>query len=163
MWVSGLANFNPGRGGLTGNQQLFMTTCSNGVAEPTLSTAAEMQPELMPGQDYVFAIERSTTAYTLEVTGNFARSGQRTLRFTRPFVAENRPIWHYNVTPGEYDGRYNATLTQTGVCNAPSGGQTSGRGVRRIGRVRGIGRVERNPGSTPLCEKGYLQTFEACR
>lgn len=115
MWVSGLPNYAPDRGSLTGNSQLFMTSCSNGVAEPQLSTAAELQPELMPNQDYVFAIERSKTAYTLEVTGNFARSGQRTLRFTRPFIAQDRPVWHYNVTPEEYDGRYNATLVQTGV------------------------------------------------
>ncbi|WP_394830067.1 discoidin domain-containing protein [Pendulispora rubella] len=112
MWISGMPNWTPGPGGVPGNSQWFMTTCSGGVAENQLSTAGELQPELMPNQFYSFAIERSATAYTLEVTGNFARSGYRTLRFTRPFVVSNVPIWHYNTTASEYDGRFNGTLVQ---------------------------------------------------
>ncbi len=48
--------------------------------------AAEMQPEIMPNSDYVFAVERSTTGYTLEVTGDFLHAGHKTLRFYSPFI-----------------------------------------------------------------------------
>ncbi|MFD1501585.1 discoidin domain-containing protein, partial [Streptosporangium lutulentum] len=120
MWISGLPNWNPGPGGLAGNSQWFMTSCSGGVAEQQLSSAAELQPELMPNQFYTFAIERDATGYTLEASGNFARVGQKTLRFHRPFIVGNAPIWHYNVKPGEYDGRYNATLVQNDVNGSAS-------------------------------------------
>ena len=66
----------------------------------------------MPGEFYTFAIERHTTGYTLEASGNFARVGQKTLRFHRPFVVDDIPIWHYNTAPGEYDGRFNGDLVQ---------------------------------------------------
>ena len=118
MWVNGLPNFSPGQGGLTGNQQLFMTSCSFGVAQPVLSSAAELQPELMPDEDYTFAIERDKTGYTLEASGNFTRVGHKTLRFHRDFVdASGRPIWHYNNTPDQYDGRFDSSLVQNGVVN----------------------------------------------
>ncbi|CNF78658.1 Uncharacterised protein [Mycobacterium tuberculosis] len=32
--------------------------------------------------------------------------GQATLRVHHDFVEDGRPIWHYNQTPGEYDGRF---------------------------------------------------------
>ena len=89
-----------------------MTSCSGGVAERQLSSAAELQPELMPNEFYTFAIERDTTGYTLEASGNFARVGQKTLRFHRPFIVDNTPIWHYNSAADEYDGRFNASLVQ---------------------------------------------------
>lgn len=112
LWINGLPRWNPGRGSLVSNSQWFMTSCSAGRAEPHLSSAAELQPERMPDETYTFAIERSATGYTLETSGNFARVGRTTLRFHRPFVVDGVPIWHYNVTPGEYDGRFNADLTQ---------------------------------------------------
>lgn len=112
MWINGLPNWTPGKGGLAGNSQWFMTSCSGGAAENQLSSAAELRPELMPNQDYTFAIERDATGYTLEATGTFARGGKRTLRFHRDFVVGNVPIWHYNVKAGEYDGAYNNTLVQ---------------------------------------------------
>ncbi|MFD0968140.1 discoidin domain-containing protein [Plantactinospora endophytica] len=112
MWISGMPNWTPGRGGLAGNSQWFMTTCSGGVAEQQLSSAAELQPELMPNEFYTFAIERDATGYVLEASGNFARAGRRTIRFHRPFVVGNAPIWHYNTQPGEYDGRFNGNLVQ---------------------------------------------------
>ncbi|MEV4535842.1 aldehyde dehydrogenase [Asanoa sp. NPDC049518] len=96
MWISGMPNWNPGRGGLAGNSQWFMTSCSGGVAEQQLSSAAELQPELMPNTFYTFAIERDATGYVLEASGNFARVGQKTLRFHRPFVVN---------TPGPTSGR----------------------------------------------------------
>ncbi|WP_218009249.1 discoidin domain-containing protein [Herbidospora cretacea] len=112
MWISGMPNWNPGAGGLAGNSQWFMTPCSGGVAEQQLSSAAELQPELMPNEFYTFAIERDQTGYVLEVTGNFARSGQRTIRMHRPFVVNNNPIWHYNVKASEYNGQFNGNLVQ---------------------------------------------------
>ncbi|GII56633.1 hypothetical protein Pth03_50220 [Planotetraspora thailandica] len=116
MWINGLPNYKPGKGGITGNSQWFMTTCSDGVAEPVSpSAAAEMIPELMPNSDYIFAVERDKTGYTEEVTGTFLHGGHRTIRFHRDFVVDNVPIWHYNNTPDQYDGRYNGTLVQNGV------------------------------------------------
>ena len=112
MWISGLPNWTPPPGGLPGNSQWFMTSCSGGVAERGLSSAAELQPELMPEEVYTFAIERDAAAYTLEANGNFARAGHKTLRFHRPFVVDEAPIWHYNVAADEYDGRFNGDLVQ---------------------------------------------------
>lgn len=114
MWVNGLPSWKTGKGGLAGNSQLFMTSCRDGKAQNGLASAAELQPELMPNQDYTFAIERDKTGYTLEATGNFARVGQKTLRFHRNFVVDDVPIWHYNNSPEQYNGRYNGTLTQNG-------------------------------------------------
>ena len=115
MWISGLPRrWTPNPGALTGNSQWFMTTCSDGVAMKGLSTAAELQPELMPNNFYRFAIERNKTGYILEASGNFDRVGNKTLRFYRPFVVDDVPIWHYNVDPDEYDGRYNNDLIQRG-------------------------------------------------
>ncbi len=119
MWINGLPNFHPGKGGITGNSQWFMTTCSDGVASAQVSpsAAAEMIPELMPGSDYIFAVERDKTGYTEEVTGTFLHVGYQTIRFHRDFIVDNVPIWHYNNTPDQYDGRYNNTLVQNGVYN----------------------------------------------
>lgn len=112
MWVSGLPNFNPSPGGLTGSKQLFMTTCNGGVASRGTQSAVELQPELMPNEYYTFAVERNLTGYTMEVSGNFARAGVQTIRLYRPFEVDGEPIWHYNVKAEEYDGRHNADLKQ---------------------------------------------------
>ena len=120
MWMSGLPYWTPRSGHMAGNSQWFMTSCSAGIAEQQLSSAAELQPELMPNEFYIFAIERSTTGYTLEASGNFTRVGQKTLRFHRPFIVNNVPIWHYNNSANEYDGRFNADLVQ----NAAHGSTT---------------------------------------
>ncbi len=112
MWIGGLPGWTPAPGRLPGNSQWFMSSCSGGTAERQLSSAAELQPELMPNEFYTFAIERDATGYTLEATGNFARVGWKTLRFHRPFIVDNAPIWHYNSAPNEYDGRFNADLVQ---------------------------------------------------
>lgn len=112
MWISGLPNWTPGPGGLPGNSQWFLTTCSGGAAERRLSSAAELRPERMPKEFYTFAIERGRAGYTLEAAGHFARGGRRTLRFHRPFVVGDEPIWHYNAAAHEYDGRFNGDLVQ---------------------------------------------------
>ena len=115
MWIGGLPNWTPGSGGLPGNSQWFMTSCSGGVAEQRLSSAAELQPELMPDELYTFAVERNATGYTLEASGTFARVGRKMLRFHHPFIVDEAPIWHYNVADDEYDGRFNADLVQNDV------------------------------------------------
>jgi len=119
MWISGLPNWKPGKGGLTGNSQWFLTDCNGGVAKRGVESAAELLPERMgddgEGEFYTFAIERNTSGYTLEASGNFARVGEKTIRFFRPFEMENGddPIWHYNTNAdGGYDGKFNQALVQ---------------------------------------------------
>jgi len=105
------------------NRQMFVSSCEEGSIAGTQISAAEMQPELMPKEDYTFAIERSKTGYVMEVSGNFRFVGEETYRFYRDFVDENTlqgrkeenvPIWHYNVTPEEYDGRFNSYVEEKG-------------------------------------------------
>jgi hypothetical protein len=80
----------------------------------TIVSSAEIQPELMPNTSYKFAIERDDTGYTMEMSGNFRHAGPMTLRAHRDFVEDGQPIWHYNNTPQEYDGRFDSTLTFSG-------------------------------------------------
>jgi hypothetical protein len=112
MWISGLPSSNPSAGGLTGSAQRFMTPCNGGKATRGIQAAVELQPEQMPSEYYTFAIERNSTGYTMEVSGNFVRSGIRTVRLYRPFEVDGEPIWHYNTKPEEYDGRFNFDLVQ---------------------------------------------------
>ncbi|RFS87300.1 hypothetical protein D0T12_03420 [Actinomadura spongiicola] len=77
-------------------------------------TSAEIRPELLPRSSYRFAIERDRTGYTLEMSGPFLHTGQTTLRVHHDFVEDGRPIWHYNQTPGEYDGRFDRRLKHIG-------------------------------------------------
>ncbi|SNS01273.1 hypothetical protein [Actinomadura mexicana] len=77
-------------------------------------TSAELRPELLPKAAYRFAIERDRTGYTLEMSGPFLHTGQATLRVHHDFVENGRPIWHYNQTPGEYDGRFDRRLVHKG-------------------------------------------------
>ena len=60
--------------------------------EATIVSAAEMAPELMPGQSYAFAIERTATGYSTEMSGPFRHIGQATLRDHRDFVQDGRPM-----------------------------------------------------------------------
>ncbi|MER7547439.1 hypothetical protein ABTW95_30955 [Spirillospora sp. NPDC127506] len=76
--------------------------------------SAEIRPELMPKAAYRFAVERDATGYTLEMSGPFLHIGQATLRVHHDFVEDGRPIWHYNQTPGEYDGRFDRRLLHKG-------------------------------------------------
>ena len=64
-----------------------------------------LRPDLLPGETYRFAIERTGTSYVQEVSGTFLH-GPDTLRFERDFVEDGHPIWHYNQTPDEYDGEF---------------------------------------------------------
>lgn len=77
-------------------------------------STAEIQPELLPNEEYIFAVERDDTGYTLEMTGNFLHIEHTTLRAKHGFNEDNKPIWHYNQTPKEYAGEYNKTLVHPG-------------------------------------------------
>jgi hypothetical protein len=77
-------------------------------------SAAELHPETMPSSPYTFAIERGKDSYTVELTGPFRGDGRTTLRYTHKFVEDGRPVWHYNQTADEYDGRFDRSLTYTG-------------------------------------------------
>jgi hypothetical protein len=97
--------------------QLYQTPCgtyTNQNPNTSLVELAELQPELMPRQSYTFAIERTNTGYTLQVSGDFRYSGYRTITEHRDFVQDGVPIWHYNNTPQQYNGQYDASLTDTG-------------------------------------------------
>lgn len=79
--------------------------------DATIVATAEVQPELMPGETYTFAIERKENSYVTEMTGNFRYIGQATIRNEREFTTDDgRSIWHYNQTAEEYDGEFNQTL-----------------------------------------------------
>ncbi|HEY3686998.1 MAG TPA: hypothetical protein VGL93_28440 [Streptosporangiaceae bacterium] len=82
--------------------------------EPGLVESAELRPELMPHQAYRFAIERDATGYTMEMSGNFAHVGRTTIREHRGFTQGGHPVWHYNNTPGQYDGSHDSSLTMSG-------------------------------------------------
>lgn len=112
MWFGSLPKWDPAPGSAPSNRQWYVSTCSGGAAQRERQIAAEMLPELMPNEFYTFAVERNATGYTLETSGNFARAGNKTLRFYRPFVVDDVPIWHYNVDSSEYDGRFNGDLVQ---------------------------------------------------
>lgn len=112
MWIGSLPKWEPSPGKAPSNRQWYMSACSNGITERERQMAAEMQPELMPNEYYTFAVERNKTGYVLETSGNFARAGNQTLRFFRPFVVDDVPIWHYNVDSSEYNGEFNGDLVQ---------------------------------------------------
>jgi hypothetical protein len=97
--------------------QLYQTPCgtyTNQNPNTSLVELAEIQPQAMPDHSYTFAIERTSTGYTLQVTGDFRYIGQTTITETRKFVQDGVPIWHYNNTPQQYNGDYNASLTDSG-------------------------------------------------
>ena len=110
-----------------GNHYQFGTACGSADSidrfgdedqYSRILTSAELQPELMPEQSYTFAVERRDGAYTIEYSGPFERIGQATFRFTREFVEDGIPIWHYNQTAAEYDGAFDQDLTLTGAAGA---------------------------------------------
>ena len=76
--------------------------------------AVQLVPELMPDRRYRFAVERDKKGYTLEMSGFFRFVGQKTYRYHRDFIEDGRPIWHYNQTPGEYDGAFDEAWTYEG-------------------------------------------------
>jgi hypothetical protein len=105
------------------NQYFFRTSCGDHSGEETwgpagryndLLSTVELQPELLPGAEYVFAVERDATGYTIEMRGPFRHTGQTTLRYHHDFIEDGRPIWHFNQTPEEYDGRFDQSLTHEG-------------------------------------------------
>ncbi|MEV6923312.1 hypothetical protein AB0M46_02200 [Dactylosporangium sp. NPDC051485] len=105
-------------------RQTFVSDCDELPVAGNQISAAEMIPELMPFQDYQFAIERDETGYAIEASGNFKHVGQTTYRYHRNFIdtdrndngtiSQNVPIFHYNVPGDEYDGRFNSSATVRG-------------------------------------------------
>ena len=71
-------------------------------------SAVQLVPELLPHKTYRFAVERDETGYVMEMSGFFRFVGEQTYRYRRDFVQDGRAIWHYNQTPEEYDGRFDA-------------------------------------------------------
>lgn len=96
-----------------GTEYLMESECGLRTSGAIVSQA-ELRPELLPKQTYRFAVERTTTGYTMEMSGTFARIGAATLRYHRDFVQDGLPIWHYNQTAAEYDGRFDQDWTYTG-------------------------------------------------
>ncbi|RSN69865.1 MULTISPECIES: hypothetical protein [Actinomadura] len=98
---------------MPGTEYLMESECGFAKGGAIVS-AVDMRPELLPDKPYRFAIERRDGAYTMEISGVFAHVGQTTYRYTRAFVEDGEPIWHYNQKPEEYDGRFNADWTWEG-------------------------------------------------
>lgn len=103
---------SPGR-----SYSLFMMETPGGIVysneggRTEVASVGELVPGAMQAQRYRFAIERDERGYTLEARGPFKDAGEVTYRFHRDFVQKDaqgkeRPIWHYNQTPEEYDGRF---------------------------------------------------------
>lgn len=93
----------------------FIIETEAGTDIGNLVSAAEIQPELMPDEDYLFAIERTDNSYVMEISGNFLHAGDMTLRYEREFIAEDgRPIWHFNNRPDQYGGQYNQSWSDDG-------------------------------------------------
>jgi hypothetical protein len=99
------------------NEFMMETDCGSfygGDSGVSIVSAGELQPELMPETTYTFAIERTYDSYVLEMSGEFLH-GEDVLRYERGFIGEDgRPIWHYNVSPDEYDGQFDRSHTITG-------------------------------------------------
>jgi hypothetical protein len=105
------------------NEYFYKTACGDysgdgawgaGGRLHDILSAAELQPELMPPASYSFAVERSDNGYTMEMSGPFRHTEGVTLRAHHDFVEDGRPIWHYNRTAAEYDGRFDRSLTYRG-------------------------------------------------
>lgn len=84
----------------------FLIETEAGSNEGDIISTAEIQPELMPDEDYTFAIEKDKTGYTMEMSGNFLYAGNRTLSYKRGFTEDDKPISHYNNRPDQYEGQY---------------------------------------------------------
>ncbi|KAB2339513.1 hypothetical protein [Actinomadura rudentiformis] len=96
-----------------GTEYLMESECGFAKGKAIVSQV-DLRPELLPAEPYTFAIERRNGAYTMEMSGNFAHVGQATFRYTRSFVQDGEPIWHYNQKAEDYDGRFNAEWTWSG-------------------------------------------------
>jgi hypothetical protein len=96
-----------------GTEYLMHSECGFAKGGAIVSQV-DLRPELLPGESYRFAVERRDGAYTMEMSGVFAHVGRATFRYTRAFVQDGEPIWHYNQRPEEYDGRFNGEWTWSG-------------------------------------------------
>lgn len=92
--------------GQPGTEYLMHSECGTTYGGGIVSQV-DLVPELMPHVSYDFAIERSEGHYVLEVSGFFRHVGWQTYRYSQPFDDGEHPIYHYNQSPEEYDGRHN--------------------------------------------------------
>jgi hypothetical protein len=89
IWLSGA---EPGAD-WTGNELVSYTPGG-------FQTGPVFVDKYLPGETYVFAIERDGQRYTLSVSGRFHHGGQRTYAASRRFT-EPPVTWHYNQRPAE--------------------------------------------------------------
>ncbi len=73
------------------SKPVMMSDCK---AAPAGSLPAAAQ--LSADQRYLFVVERSSSGFTLEVSGVFRGIGQRTLRYARRFSEDGVAIWHHD-------------------------------------------------------------------
>lgn len=90
-----------------GTEYLMPSECGT-VHGGGIVSQVDLVPEYMPRASYTFAIERREGSYTMEVSGYFRNVGWQTYRYSQPFDDGEHPIYHYNQTAEEYDGRHNA-------------------------------------------------------
>jgi len=93
--------------GQPGTEYLMHSECGTTYGGGIVSQV-DLMPELMPSRSYRFAIERRDGHYVLEVSGTFRNVGEATYRYEQPFDDGTHPVYHYNQTAEEYDGRHNA-------------------------------------------------------
>ena len=76
----------------------------------------------LPGESYVFTVERDADGYAMSATGKFRFGGTTTYRAKRGFQ-ESPVTWHYNQTAAEYDGAHNQSKSIGGktVATWPAG------------------------------------------
>ena len=76
--------------------------------------SVRMTDKYMPGESYLFVVERTPEYYMLSTTGNWYHAGEYTYEWTKFHLPNNDPrdpkfnhnqyTWHYNQTPEELAG-----------------------------------------------------------
>lgn len=89
-----------------GTEYLMKSECGTTFGGAIVSQV-DLMPELLPKEKYTFAVERRDGQYVMEVSGYFRHVGRQTYRYSQPFDDGQYPIYHYNQTADEYDGRHN--------------------------------------------------------
>lgn len=93
-----------------GTEYLMPSECGTTYGGGIVSQV-DLMPELMPKHSYDFAVERRDGHYVLEVSGTFRYVGEATYRYAQAFDDGEHPIYHYNQTTEECDGRHDADWT----------------------------------------------------
>lgn len=93
-----------------GTEYLMKSECGTTFGGGIVSQV-DLVPEMMPKSDYRFAVERLDDSYVLEIEGFFRNVGWARYRYEQPFDDGIHPIYHYNQSSDDYDGRYNDDWT----------------------------------------------------